>query len=207
MKNKLKDIVLFNNLDDETLDEIYDITTSVKFDKGSIIFYEGDSSKYLYCLVSGIVKLYKVSSSNKEIILKYFHSHELIAEVANFENIAYPATSAAYTDVELFKIDFLKFKKLIYNNPELSFQIQSSLIQKIKNLEQVVSTHLVLSARDRIAKFICENTEEFFTIKNIEIAKILNVTPETLSRILRTFKNENLIDIKNKTIDKERLKV
>jgi len=205
MKNKLKDIVLFNNLDDETIDKIYNITTSVKYDKNSIIFYEGDSSKYLYCLVSGIVKLYKVSSSNKEIILKYFHSHELIAEVANFENIAYPATSSAYTDVELFKIDFVQFKKIVYNNPELSFQIQSSLIQKIKNLEQVISTHLILSAKDRVAKFICENTEEFFTIKNIEIAKILNVTPETLSRILRTFKNDKFIDMKAKTIDKEKL--
>jgi len=205
MKNKLKDIVLFNNLDDETIDKIYNITTSVKYDKNSIIFYEGDSSKYLYCLVSGIVKLYKVSSSNKEIILKYFHSHELIAEVANFENIAYPATSSAYTDVELFKIDFVEFKKIVYNNPELSFQIQSSLIQKIKNLEQVISTHLILSAKDRVAKFICENTEEFFTIKNIEIAKILNVTPETLSRILRTFKNDKFIDMKAKTIDKEKL--
>lgn len=207
MKNKLKEIDLFANLDEETLEKIYNITTSVKFDKNSIIFYEGDSSKYLYYLTSGIVKLYKVSSSNKEIILKYFHSNELIAEVASFENIPYPATSFAYTNVELIKIDFIKFKELVYSNPELSFRIQSSLIQKIKNLEQVISSHLVLDAKDRIAKFICDNPKEFFNIKNIEIAKILNVTPETLSRILRTFKNENLIDMQSKTIDIERLKV
>jgi len=207
MKNKLKEIILFSKLDSTTLDRICSITTTEKFAKDSIIFYEGGSSKYLYCLASGIVKLYKMTSSDKEIILKYFHSHELIAEVANFENIPYPATSVAYTDVELIKIDFEKFKELVYTNPELSFQIQSSLIQKIKNLEQVISSHLVLDAKDRIAKFIYDNPEEFFNIKNIEIAKILNVTPETLSRILRTFKNENLIDVKNKTIDKERLKV
>jgi len=207
MKKKLKEIVLFSNLDDKILDKICAITSSVKFKKDSIIFYEGDKSKYLYCLVSGIVKLYKISSSDKEIILKYFHSHELIAEVANFENIPYPATSVAYTDVELIKIDFEKFKDLVYNNPELSFQIQSSLIKKIKNLEQVISSHLVLDAKDRIAKFIYDNPKDFFNIKNIEVAKILNVTPETLSRILRTFKNENLIDMKNKTINKEGLKV
>jgi len=122
MKKKLKEIVLFSNLDNETLEKIYEITTSVKFDKNSIIFYEGDSSKYLYCLVSGITKLYKVTSSDKEIIMKYFHSQELIAEVANFENIPYPATCMAYTNVELIKIDFEKFKKIVYNNPELSFQ-------------------------------------------------------------------------------------
>ena len=206
MKSMLKKIVLFSNLDDETLDKIYNITSSVKFAKDSIIFYEGDSSKYLYCLVTGIVKLYKVTSSDKEIILKYFHSNELIAEVANFENIPYPATTVAYTDVELIKIDFEKFKELVYSNPELSFQIQTSLIQKIKNLEQVISSHLVLDAKDRIAKFIYDNPEDFFNIKNIEIAKILNVTPETLSRILRTFKAENLINMKTKMIDKERLK-
>jgi len=205
MKKKLQNISLFANIDDDTLNKIYDITTSVKFDKNSIIFYEGDSSKYLYCLLTGIVKLYKVSSTNKEIILKYFYSNELIAEVANFDSIPYPATSVAYTDVELIKIDFIKFKDLVYNNPELSFQIQSSLIKKIKNLEQVISTHLVLDAKDRIAKFIYENSEEFFNIKNIEIAKILNVTPETLSRILRTFKNENIIDMKAKTVDKNKL--
>ena len=207
MKNKLKKIDLFNSLDDETLNKIYDITTSVKFDKNSIIFYEGDSSKYLYCLVSGIVKLYKVSSTDKEIILKYFHDSELIAEVASYENIPYPATAMAYTNVELIKIDFEKLKDIIYHNPELSFKMQLSLIKKIKNLEQVISSHLVLDAKDRIAKFICDNTEDFFNIKNIEIAKILNVTPETLSRILRTFKNDNLIDMKNKTVDKERLQL
>lgn len=207
MKTKLKEIDLFANLDEETLEKINEITTTVKFDKNSIIFYEGDSSKYLYYLTSGIVKLYKVSSSNKEIILKYFHSNELIAEVASFENIPYPATSLAYTNVELIKIDFVKFKELVYTNPELSFRIQSSLIQKIKNLEQVISSHLVLDAKDRIAKFICDNPKEFFNIKNIEIAKILNVTPETLSRILRTFKNEKLIDMQSKTIDIERLKI
>jgi len=204
MKNGLKNIDLFSNLDENTLSKIYEITTTVKFKKESIIFYEGDSSEYLYCLVAGIVKLYKTSSSNKEIILKYFHSQELIAEVASFENIPYPATSIAYTDVELLKIDFSRFKELVYAHPELSIQIQSSLIKKIKNLEQVISTHLVLDAKERISKFIYENTDEFFTIKNVEIAKILNLTPETLSRILRVFKNEKLIDVKNKTIDRKR---
>jgi len=205
MKKKLQKMSLFSTLDDTLLEKICTITTSVKFEKKSIIFYEGDSSKYLYYLVSGIVKLYKVSSTDKEIILKYFQSNELIAEVANFEDIPYPATLEAYTNVELIKIDFEKFKDIIYSNPELSFKIQASLIKKIKNLEQVISTHLVLDAKDRIIKFICDNPTDFFKIKNIEIAKILNVTPETLSRILRKLKDENIIDIQNKTVNFERL--
>ena len=155
-------------------------------------------------MVSGIIKLYKVSTNDKEIILKYFHPGELIAEVANFEHMLYPATAKAFTDIEILKIDFEKLKKIIYSNPDLAFKIQSSLIKKIKNLEQVISTHLVLDAKERIAKYIYDNPKDFFKTKKIEIAEILNITPETLSRILRVFKNDNLIDTKAKTIDKEK---
>ncbi len=204
MKIKLKNIVLFQDLDEETILQIEQFTISTKLSKDNIVFYEGDESKYLHLLVSGIVKLYKISSHDKEIILKYFHPNELIAEVASFEHIPYPATAKAFTDVELLKIDFDKLKKIIYTNADLSFKIQTSLIKKIKNLEKVISTHLVLDAKERIAKYICDNLEDFFNTKNIEIAEILNITPETLSRILRTFKNDDLIDTKLKTIDKER---
>lgn len=204
MTIKLKNIVLFQDLDEETISKIEQFTVTTKLNKNNIVFYEGDDSKYLYLLVSGIVKLYKISTHDKEIILKYFHPNELIAEVANFEHIPYPATAKAFTDVELLKIDFDKLKEIIYTNPDLAFKIQTSLIKKIKNLEKVISTHLVLDAKERIAKYICDNPDNFFTTKNIEIAEILNITPETLSRILRSFKNDNLIDMKAKTIDKDR---
>lgn len=202
MKNKLKSIEIFNNVDDSTLNKLCDITTSVKYDENSIIFYEGDTSKYLHCLVSGVVKLYKTTSHDKEIILKYFNANELIAEVASFENIPYPATALAHTSVTLLKIDFQKFKNIMYQNPELSFAIQVSLIKKIKALEVVISRHIILDAKERVIEFIYENTEDFFKMKNIEIAKILNLTPETFSRVLKTLKNEGYVDMKEKTINR-----
>lgn len=205
MKVKLKDIYLFKDVDDETLDKIEKFTSIVKFSEQNIIFYEGDDSKDLYCLLSGIVKLYKMSSHDKEIVLKYFHPNELIAEVANFEHIPYPATARAFTDVELLKINFEELKKVIYTNHNLAFNIQTSLIKKIKNLEYVISRHLVLDAKERVAQYIHDNTNDFFKTKNIEIAEILNITPETLSRLLRVFKNEDLINVKEKSIDKEGL--
>jgi len=205
MKVKLKDIYLFKDIDDDTLSKIEEFSSLVKFSEENIVFYEGDTSNHLHCLVSGVIKLYKMSSHDKEIVLKYFHTNELIAEVANFEHIPFPATAKAFTDVVMLKIDFEKLKKIIYANHELAFSIQTSLIKKIKNLEYVISRHLVLDAKERVAQFIHDFPNEFFKTKNIEIAEILNITPETLSRLLRVFKNDNLIDTKSKTIDKEGL--
>ncbi|MDZ7817826.1 MAG: Crp/Fnr family transcriptional regulator [Aliarcobacter sp.] len=206
MKAKLRDVYLFKDLRDETLEKIAEFTTFLKLSKDNILFYEGEDSKYLYLLKKGIVKLYKTSSNDKEIILKYFHSNELLAEVANFENIPYPATAQSFTDTEVLRIDFGSLKDIIYSDSNLSFIIQTSLIKKIRNLENLVSLHIVLDSKERIAKYLCEHSEDFFNTKNIIIAEILNISPETLSRMLRVFKNDGLIDNKNKKVDTVRLK-
>ena len=205
MKLKLQNIDMFKDLDEDTLNKIEKFTTEHTIAKDNIVFYEGDDSKYLYLLASGIIKLYKTSSNHKEIVLKYFHENELIGEVANFEQIPYPATAKAYTDVEILKIDFASLKEIIYSNPELSFIIQTSLIKKIKNLEIIISTNLVLDSKERVAKYIYNHSEDFFQTKNILIAEILSVSPETLSRILKFFKDHDIIDVKTKKIDREAL--
>ena len=206
MKTQLQNIILFNDLDEKTISKIEKFSTEHKTGKDGIIFYEGDDSKYLYLLVKGIVKLYKTSSQHKEIVLKYFQDNELIGEVANFEQIPYPATAKAYTDAEYLKIDFDKLRAVILANPELSFQIQTSLIKKIKTLENIISTNLVLDSKERVAKYIYSHSDSFFETKNIIIAEMLGVSPETLSRVLKFFKDHNIIDIKTKNIDRDRLK-
>ncbi|HUH42749.1 MAG: Crp/Fnr family transcriptional regulator [Sulfurimonas sp.] len=205
MRIHLTNTVLFQNIDEDTIKKIESFTTLHKVSKDNIVFYEGDEPKYLYLLVKGVIKLYKTSSSHKEIVLKYFHENELIGEVANFENIPYPATAKAYSDVEFLKIDFEKLKEVIFLNPNLSFNIQTSLIKKIKNLENIISTNLVLDSKERVAKYIYSHSDNFFETKNIEIAEVLGVSPETLSRILKFFKDNGIINIKKKYIDKETL--
>ncbi len=202
----IQSTVLFKNLDKKTIEKIENFSIAQKVSKGNILFYEGEESKYLYLLTKGVIKLYKTSSTHKEIVLKYFHENELIAEVANFEGIEYPATAKAYSDVEVLKIDFERLKEIIKTNPELSFNILTSLIKKIKNLENIISTNLVLDSKERVAKYIYSHADDFFETKNIEIAEILGVSPETLSRILKFFKDEDIIDMKKKVINKEILK-
>lgn len=198
---ELEKIYLFESLDEETKKKIENLSSIVKLNKENILFYEGDESKYMYVLLKGIIKLYKVTSVDKELVLKYFHENELIAEVANFEEINYPATAQAFTEVEVLKIDFKSLKEEIFKNPDLSYKVMKSLVNKIRNLENIVSMHLVLDSKERVAKYICEHTDDFFNTKNVLVAEILNMTPETLSRILRVFKNEELIDLKAKTIN------
>ena len=206
MLQKLQNVYLLKDVCDETLKEIAKYTSYVKIPKDNILFYEGEDSKCLYLLIKGIVKFYKTSSNNKEIIIKYYHSNEFIAEVSNLEHLPYPATGKSFTDIEVLKIDFGNLKHLLYSDANLALVIQTSLIKKIRNLENLILFNVVLTADERIAKYICDNTKEFFNTKRIIIAEILNITPETLSRRLKLFENDGLINYQKKSIDKEKLK-
>ncbi|XPV68078.1 MAG: Crp/Fnr family transcriptional regulator [Halarcobacter sp.] len=203
---ELNKIYLFEDLEEKEIKEIEKIASIKNFNKDNILFYEGDESKYLYILLEGEVKLYKVMSQDRELVLKHFYKNEFIAEVANFEGIDYPATAQAITDIKVLRIEFASFKEQVLNNPKLSFMIMKSLIKKIRNLENVVSTNLILDTKQRVANYIYKNSDDFFNTKNIKIAQVLNMTPETLSRVLRIFKDEGIINMKNKTINLELLK-
>lgn len=205
MKTQLKDIFLFQDLDEKSLTNIESFTREETLPTDSIVFYEGDEPKYLHLLIKGRIKLYKVTSSDKEVVLKFFSDNELIGEMANFENLNYPATAQAVSEVKILKIDFYKLQEIIKTNPDFSYKIMISLIKKIKNLENKVSMQIVLDSKERVAKYLYENESEFFKRKNIDIAEELNISPETLSRTLRLFKDKGLIDDKTKSINTQGL--
>ncbi|MCF6330513.1 MAG: Crp/Fnr family transcriptional regulator [Sulfurimonas sp.] len=203
----LKKMFLFENLSDDILKIIQKDCEIISLKKDNIVFYEGDEPKYLYFLIEGNIKLYKMLANNNELILKYFKHNESIAEVAVFDGFNYPATAETITDTKLLKIDFQNLKELFLKNPYILLNLNSSLIKKVKNLETLLLRYLVLDAKGRVVDFILQNTQQFFLLKQHEVATILNISPETLSRILKPFKADGIIDMKNKNVNKQRLEL
>ncbi|MEN8726807.1 MAG: Crp/Fnr family transcriptional regulator, partial [Sulfurovum sp.] len=84
-------IELFQALNQDETNRLYKISSLKEYKKGNIIFYEGDQPKRLKLLLDGIVKVYKVDSKGKEVILHFFQPQTLIAETAHMQKINYPA--------------------------------------------------------------------------------------------------------------------
>jgi CRP/FNR family transcriptional regulator len=84
----------------------------------------------------------------------------------------------------------------------------SSLIKKLQYLEQVINNNLILDTETKIAKFIYENEDLFSQLKQHHIASLLNITPETLSRKLKKFKELGIIESQgSKLIVKDKEKI
>ena len=204
----LKEYFLFKNLSDEDLEEIKSFTIVKNLKKNDIVFYEREEPNYLHLLIKGSARVYKVDSKGNELIIHKFHPVSLIAELANFENIPYPANCAMDSDGVILKIEFKKFRKFLQKG-DVCMEILSSLLKKMKYLDNIIHNNLILDTSTKIAKFIYENPEAFESLKQHSIATLLNIKPETLSRKLKKFKDLGIIEnrgYKLKVIDKEKIK-
>jgi len=193
MNTQLKNVFLFKQLDESSLTKLSYISKIKHYSAGDILFYEGDSSEKLYILLEGMLKAYKTDMKGNEIVLHYFYPVSMVAEMANLHRIPFPATAECESDVIVVEIDYLPFEEDFLKNPLISFEVIKSLSQKIKFLENIITTHLTLDATSRVAKFLYDNEKIYLTMKHNKIATILNMTHETLSRTLRKLKTLGLI--------------
>jgi CRP/FNR family transcriptional regulator len=97
-------------------------------------------------------------------------------------------------DSTVLKIDYKKFETYIKEHANISFKLMKSLSSKIKVLSNFINNELILSTQEKVLNFIIEYENLLPTIKHHQIAKILNITPETLSRTLAKMKNEGMLE-------------
>jgi len=208
IKEQLQKIDIFKNLTELEIEKIVNISITKKLSRENVLFYEGENPQFFYVLLDGFVKFYKTDLKGNEIVIHFFTRPMFLAEMPSFENIPFPATAIAMRDESCFLlIDREKFLELLGTDPKFSLYLIKSLSQKVRSLEQVINRNLIYDAMTKVCSFIKENPKDVADTKHKDIAIILNMAPETLSRILKKLKNLNIIDKKGMLIDSEKLEM
>jgi len=111
----LKRCPLFAGLKEEDLKRIRAVALLKQVGKKQILFGEGEEARGFYVILSGKVKLYKISPEGKEQILHVVSAPDAFAEAALFLEGSYPAFAEALADSQLLffpKKDCLPFSIL-----------------------------------------------------------------------------------------------
>jgi CRP/FNR family transcriptional regulator len=198
----LQKLELFGDIDKEKLEMIASFSMIKKFQKENIVFYEGEAPRFFYGLIEGEIKLYKSSFKNTEVLLQTFKAPSMVAEMTAFEDIKFPATAQILTQkATLILIDKDRFIEMIKSDANFSFCFIKSLTKKIKILERTINQNMIYDAYTNVINYLKTHHQTFFSTKKVQIAQELNMTPETLSRVLRRLRDENIIDEVNQTIN------
>ena len=202
IRQHLSQADLFKDLTVAQLDEIARIVSDKEYNKGRLIFAEGDEGIGFYMVIRGRVKVYKVSPDGKEQILHIFGPGQPFAEVPVFEGSRYPANAEAMENCRLFFFPKKAFVNLIHENPSLAMNMLASMSQRLKQFSHLIESLSLKEVPGRLASYLLYlsdrngSLDQFqLDIAKSQLASLLGTIPETLSRIFTRMTSRELVII------------
>ena len=202
---------LLAGLNEENLKSIRAIALPKQIRKKEVLFAEGEEARGFYVILSGKIKVYKVSPEGKEQILHVVSAPDSFAEAALFLEGRYPAFAEALVDSQLLFFRKRDFIRLIEKNPQLSINIIISLSQFLKKFASLIEELSLKEVSSRISKYLLDLSlklskegkspqEVELDLSKTQVALKLGTISETLSRTLGKMKAKGIIDVKKNKI-------
>ena len=197
----------FSNLPESQLKEIKDIAVDRYFNKGEIIFSDGDEGNGFFVVVDGLVKIFKSSPTGKEQTLHIYGPGEPFGQVAVYAGRSYPASAQVITKSHVLFFPRIAFVDLITRIPPLAMNMLSVLSRRLREFTVQVENLSLKEVPGRLAAYLIyladkHGKDDIITlnISKGQIASLLGTIPETLSRIFARMAELNLIEIDGQKI-------
>lgn len=192
----IKLLDFFKLLDDDAHVRLSAISQIRQYPKGSVLYYEDDANDKIFFLVEGLLKTYKVDRCDNEIFLRYIYNNRLITEISSLNNheIHCYANTEFVEDSVVLEINYELFKKHFIQTGLLTDNFIEEIANHTRELHCILNRELIFDATARVAHMLSNNLERFNKFKRHEVSTMLNIQPETLSRILTKLKQKNIIE-------------
>jgi CRP-like cAMP-binding protein len=204
----LATIPIFNGLPQEQYNDLAVIIADKTFERGQIIFSEGDPGTGFYVVVDGRVKIYKLSMDGKEQILHLWGAGEPFGEVALFTGQDFPAYAEAMEKTRAFYVPRQAFADLIKENPSLALNMLATLSMRLHKFANLIEDLSLKEVSGRLAAHFIELSRRQGDANSItldlakgQLASLLGTIPETLSRTLTRMVRQGLIQTDGPNIE------
>jgi CRP/FNR family transcriptional regulator len=207
----LKRSPLFLGLNEKEWKEILAIASLKQVERGKILFSDCEEANGFYVVLSGKVKLYKISPEGKEQIVHVISAFDAFGEASLFLKGSHPFYAETLNDCQLLFFPKRDFLQLLNRSPRLSANLSITLSDYVKRLSSLVEDLSLREIPSRIAKYLLDlslkQSKGRKSFENIELdlsrsqlASRLGTIRETLSKSLGKMKAQGIIDIKKSRI-------
>lgn len=203
---------LFCGLEANALQALDSVKFAATFPKGAILFVEGQSTRGVFVLCTGRVKLSVCSGDAKVLITKIAEPGELLGLSATVSGAPYEVTAETLTPCQVSFIrrdDFLRF---LSDQGEACMHVAQLLSQNyLTSHEQVRLLGLSNSAAEKFARFLLDCCEKHgrltergidlkLTLTHEELGQLIGASRETVTRLIGELKNGQIIQVKGATV-------
>src|SRR5690554_1329489 len=197
-------VPIFNHLEKDQMKKVMERVRSVPYKKGEIIYHAGDESDSLYIVNHGKIKIYRLSETGKEQILRVLSPGDFTGELALFKESTHEAYAEALMDTKVCMIKRTDLQHFLLTYPTIALKILSEFSHRLDESETQTTRFATEKVETRLALCLAEcvededNPEFVLPMSKKDLASYLGTTPETISRKLTEFEEQGLIEQKPK---------
>jgi CRP-like cAMP-binding protein len=195
---------IFRRLTAEDRQRLISVANVSAFEKGALLFSEGDASDHLYTIVSGRVKVFKTTARGSDVILEIFGPGDPVGAVAVYESRPYPASATALEATTCVVIPRQDFFTLLESHPTMVRGLLIGLNHRLVELTTRLSELSGGRVEARLARFFLKLATDIgqrrpegifiaLVLSRQELADMIGTTIETSIRIMSRWGKQDLV--------------
>ena len=190
----------FDDLPEVVLNDIAAHTQLREYERGDVLFWEGDPCAGLHIIESGSVKLYRISPQGRQYIISVLTEGATCNEVPAFDGGTNPVNVETLETSRVWVTDSEILRGLVVSNPEFALKILNKFGQNLRNLVRKVSEMAFYQVTNRLARLITELPVEDTRPTQEQLAARLGTVREVVARSLKELEKSGAIRIEDRRI-------
>ncbi len=201
----LRDMPLFAALSDESLARLAGEMTERAVQQDEQIVMEGEPADRVYFIAAGQMRVYRLSPEGREQVLTYLGPGEAFHLVAAVDGGPHPASTSAWTAGTLYVLSRARFLTLLRQEPGVALTLLQRFAARLRQLTTLAEELGVWTVRARLARLLLQQARQSAQtparrLTHEEMAAQIGTVREVVSRTLRAFEDEGLVQMQRHRI-------
>lgn len=197
---------LFSPLPEKIFQDVCTLANLKRLPGHATLMHQGDPADRFFLLVSGQVKLHRVTGEGQEHLVEVIRPGQTFAEALLFSQAkAYPVSATALKDSVLVSIEGHHYRKALEDQPQICLAILGTMSLHLHQRLKDIDTLTLANASRRVINFLIQERDAVsgdvvLQVPKRLVASKLGIQPETFSRILHRLVDAGLIEVQRRTI-------
>ncbi|MBP1745747.1 MAG: transcriptional regulator, Crp/Fnr family [Deltaproteobacteria bacterium] len=205
----IRNVSFFSALSDHELEMVAKIAFVKTFNKGFMVFEEGEKRDTLYIVLKGRVKVSLYDEDGREYILDIIGKDGFFGELSLFEELSGFANVMTLEQSDLLVIRRSDFMRLLMENRDFAVSMIRELSKRLRAANEKLKRFAFLGVEGRILEYLMDIAEKSgvkikdrIIIENgptqVEIASACGCSRETVSRMVKTLVEKGRLSVLKK---------
>lgn len=204
---QLSNFYMFSELQESQIAYLVAGTRLLEMSRGNTLFNRGDKAHGFYILLEGQIKLGVVSPQGDEKIIGLIQPGESFGEAVLFLERSFPIYAQATLDSKVLLISRDAIFNILDNDVTVVRRMLAGISARNRQLVNDIESISLQNSTQRLIGYLLQistnspNSERVKLPTNkLTISSMLNITPETFSRVMFRLKEAGLIQTDGKEV-------